>query len=87
MTFRCFLWTDISPGPDGMKPLFLVISRIEFYKIINARQATEKERIKRWIAREQALSFFWIRREKAQMSIPNHEAKLENYNNVSNYFL
>lgn len=38
-------------------------------------------------SKEQALSFFWIRREKAQMSIPNHEAKLENYNNVSNSFL
>lgn len=27
MAFNCFLCMDISPGPDGIKPLFLAISK------------------------------------------------------------
>jgi hypothetical protein len=29
MAFSCFLCMDISPGADGMKPLFLAISEIK----------------------------------------------------------
>lgn len=29
MDFSCFLWIDISPGPEGINPLFLAISSLE----------------------------------------------------------
>lgn len=36
IAFNCFLWIEISPGADGMRPLFLAISKDEKpYYVIN----------------------------------------------------